>query len=220
MEAKAIKKPLQKNIKKMMPKMSPSWSQRGSQIGAKIVKSLGSTLLQGWLPSGLQTPSRIDFGEVLGPFWDHVRQFFSRMFGDFYMHYLAACCKQKRSKEQGITKRIQQRASKKQLLSQCHLALNSSLANVNELSGPCQYRLRQDRCLLWRLSLNTIQLSCLNSRHLSCLSSRHLSCLNSRHQHQHSSLSISTQRQQSPCPGGCDSSRLLAKISGYSQFGF
>ena len=24
----------------------------------------------------LQTPSRIDFGEVLGPFWDHVQRFF------------------------------------------------------------------------------------------------------------------------------------------------
>ena len=27
--------------------------------------------------------------------------------------------------------------SQQQLLSPCHLALNSSIANVNELSGPC-----------------------------------------------------------------------------------
>ena len=131
MEANAIKKPLQKNIKQMMPKMTPNWSQRRSQSGAKIVKkwSLGSTLFQGWLPRGLQSPSRIDIGKVWGSFWDHV--------GDFCMHSWAAWCKQKRSKEQGITKIIQQRASKKQLLSSCHVALNSSLANVNELSGPC-----------------------------------------------------------------------------------
>ena len=139
MEAKAIKKPLQKNIKKMMPKISPKlvpkgvpkWSQNHQKWG------LGSTLFQGWLPSGLQSPSRIDFGEVLGPFWDHFRQFFQHIFDDFCMHSVAACCKQKRSKSQGITKRMQQRASKKQLLSSCHLALKSSLANVNELSGPC-----------------------------------------------------------------------------------
>ena len=43
---------------------------------------------------------------------------------------------------------------------------------------------------------------------VSCLNSRHLSCLNSRHQHQHSSLSISIQNQQSSYHGGCDSSRL------------
>ena len=40
-------------------------------------------------------------------------------------------------------------------------------------------------------------LSRLSRRHLSCLNCRHLSCLNSRHQHQHSSLSISIQYQQS-----------------------
>ena len=40
---------------------------------------------------------------------------------------------------------------------------------------------------------------------VSCLNSRHLSCLNSRHQHQHSSLSISIQCQQSPQYGGYDS---------------
>ena len=98
---------------------------------------LGSTLLQGWLPSGLQSPSGIDLEEVLGPFWDNVRQFFWHMFGDFCTHSLAACCKQTHSKSQGVIKIMQQRASKKQLLSSCHLALKSSLANVNELSGPC-----------------------------------------------------------------------------------
>ena len=132
MEAKAIKKPSQKNIKKhyaqnepkLVPKGTPKWSQNRQKWG------LGSTLFQGWLPSGLQSPSRIDFGEVLGPFWDHFRQFFWHMFGDFCMHSVAACCKQKRSKSQGVIKGMQQRASKTQLLLSYHLALKSSLANV------------------------------------------------------------------------------------------
>ena len=77
MEAKAIKKPSQKNINKndayndpkLVPKGVPQWSKNHQKL------RLGSTLFQGWLPSGLQTPSRIGFGKVLGPFWDHVRQF-------------------------------------------------------------------------------------------------------------------------------------------------
>ena len=118
-----------------------SWAMLGSYLAhlgsSKASRDhLGCTLFQGWLPSGLQSPSRIDFGEVLGPFWDHVRQFFKHMFSDFWKHSLAACCKQKRSKSQGNTKRMQQKASKKQLLSSRRLALKSSLANVNELSGP------------------------------------------------------------------------------------
>ena len=78
MEAKAYKKAFQKNIKKMMPKMSPNWSQRGSQNGAKIVKNevLEAHCFKDGSQEGLQSPSRIDFGEVLGLFWDHFRQFF------------------------------------------------------------------------------------------------------------------------------------------------
>ena len=57
-------------------------------------------------------------------------------FGDFSMHSSAVYHKQKRSKSRGISKRMQQRASKKLLLSSYRLALKSSLAYVNELSGP------------------------------------------------------------------------------------
>ena len=132
---KAISKKHQKNDAqndpKLVPKGVPKWSQNRQKW------SLGSTLFQGWLPSGLQSPSRIDFGEVWGPFGDHFRQFSWHLFGDFCMHSVAACCKQKRSNSSGIIKIMQQRASKKQLLSSCHLALKSSLADVNELSGPC-----------------------------------------------------------------------------------
>ena len=118
------------NEPKMVPKGVPKWSQNRQKWG------LGSTLFQRWLPRGLQTPSRIDFGEVWGPFWRHFRQFSNIVFVIFACIFLVACCKQIRSKSQGLTKRMQQRASKKQLLSSYHLALKSSLASVNELSGP------------------------------------------------------------------------------------
>ena len=137
MEAKAIKKPLQKNIKKMIPKMRPNWSQRGSQNGAKIVKN--EVVEAPCFKGGSQMTSRAPPGSILERFWDHFETIFvsfSDMFDDFCMHSVAACCKQIRSKSQGIIRRMQQRASKKQLLSSCHLALKSSLANVNELSGP------------------------------------------------------------------------------------
>ena len=58
------------NDRKLVPKGVPKWSQNRQTSG------LGSILFQGWLPSGLQTPSRIDFGKVLEPFWDNFRQFF------------------------------------------------------------------------------------------------------------------------------------------------
>ena len=142
MEAKALKKPLQKNINKIMPKMNPNWSQRGSQNGAKIVKN--EVLEAPCFKGGSQVASRAPLGSILERFGDHFgtilgpfRQFFLHIFNDFCTHSVAACCIQKGSKSQGIIKRMQQRASKKQLLSSCHLVLNSSLANVNELSGPC-----------------------------------------------------------------------------------
>ena len=138
MEAKAIKKPSQKNIKKMMPKMTPNWSQRGSQKGAKIVKN--EVLEAPCFKDGSQVVSRPPPGSILERFWDHFGTIFvsfSTMCLWFFMHSVAARCKQKRSKSCGPIKRIQQGASKKQLLSSCHLALKSSLANVNELSSPC-----------------------------------------------------------------------------------
>ena len=136
-EAKAIKKPFQKIIKKMMPEMTPNWSQRGSQNGAKIVKN--EVLEAPCFKGGSQVASRAPPGSILERFWDHFGTIFvsfSHICLVIFYAFFSSMCKQKRSKEQGITKRIQQRASKKQLLSSCHLALNSSLANVNELSGP------------------------------------------------------------------------------------
>ena len=126
MEAKAIKKPFQKNIEKMMPKMIPKWSQRGSQNGAQIVKH--EVLEAPCFKGGSQVASR--------PLQDRFWRGFGTILGPFSSIFLT-CCKQIRSTSQGLTKRMQQRASKKQLLSSCHLALKHSLANVNELSGPC-----------------------------------------------------------------------------------
>ena len=59
------------NEPKLVPKGVPKWSQHRHQKWC-----LGSTLFQGWLPRGLQSPSRINFGKVLVPFWDHFRHFF------------------------------------------------------------------------------------------------------------------------------------------------
>ena len=140
-EAKWRPKPSKSHLKKTSKKRCPKWPKNGPKGGPKMEpKSLKMRswkhLVSKMAPKRPPDPSRIDFGEVLGPIWDHFRQFFWHIFNDFCMHSLAACCKQKRSKSQGNTKRMQQKASKKQLLSSCRLALKSSLANVNELSGP------------------------------------------------------------------------------------
>ena len=138
MEAKAIKRQLQKHIKKMMPNMSPNWSQRGSQNGAKIIKN--EVLEAPCFKGGSQEASRAPSGSILEGFWDH----FGTMFVNFSNIVLVILA---HSLQQYVTnknvqnhkepsRKWQQRASKKQLLSSCNLALNSSIANVNELSGP------------------------------------------------------------------------------------
>ena len=139
MEAKAIKKPSQKNVKKMMPKMTPDWSQRGSQNGAKIVKN--EVLEAPCFKDGSQVASRPPSGSILERFWDHFGTIFVNFLTYFWWFLQALCSSMLQththSTSQGITRRMQQRASKKQLLSSCSLALKSSLAHVNELSGPC-----------------------------------------------------------------------------------
>ena len=140
MEAKAINKPLQKNIKK---KWCPTWAQTDPKWGPKMEpkssnmrswKHLVSRVAVKWPPEPLQDQFWKGVGTIFG-LCSSV--FVWHLLGVFCQHFLAACCKQKCSNSQGITKIMQQRASKKQLLSSCHLALKSSLANVNELSGPC-----------------------------------------------------------------------------------
>ena len=114
------------NDPKLVPKGVPKWSQNRQKWG------LGSILFQGWLPRGLQTPSRIDFGEVLGPFSLIVLSYFCWFLQVFFSSMLQANTFK-------ITRKRQKNAAgsfQKQLLSSCHLALNSSIANVNELSGP------------------------------------------------------------------------------------
>ena len=137
MDAKAFKKAFQNNIKTMIPKMSPKWSQRGPKMEPKSsnmrsCKHLVSKMAPKRAPDLLQDRFWRGFGTILGT----CSPVFLTCCCDFSKHSLAVCYKQKRSKSQGVIKRMQQRASKKQLLSCHHLALKSSLANVNELSGP------------------------------------------------------------------------------------
>ena len=55
-----------------MAKMNPNWSQMGVPNWSPNRQKWGPghTLLQGWLPSCLQSPSGIDFGKVWELFWD------------------------------------------------------------------------------------------------------------------------------------------------------
>ena len=134
MEAKAIKKPLQKNIKKMMPKMTPNWSQRGSQNGAKIVKN--EVLEAPCFKGGSQVASRAPPGSMLDSLGT-ISSVFLTCFC-WCLHALFSSMLQTitfkitRNHQKNTAESFQETAS-----SSCHLALNTSLANVNELSGPC-----------------------------------------------------------------------------------
>ena len=107
MHLKNIKKNDAQDDPKLVPKGVPKWSQNRQKWG------LGTTLFQGWLPSGLQSPSRIDFGLVLGSFWNHFRQFFWYMFCDFCLHSLASCYNQRRLTLRGGIRKNKQRGSEK-----------------------------------------------------------------------------------------------------------
>ena len=128
--------PFKKRIKK---RCSSNWSQKGSQKGDKIVNN--GVLEAPCFKGGSQVVSRAPPGSIWDRCWDHfwiMFVIFSKIcVCDFCTQSLVVCYKQTCSKSQEVIKRMQQRASKKQLLSSSHLALNSSLANVNELSGPC-----------------------------------------------------------------------------------
>ena len=80
-------------------------------------------------------------GDRSGPIWGHFRRFRARPpiwdLNIVTLPQLRLLRNQQCVLRQNRCLLLQQRASKKQLLSSCHLALNSSLANVNELSGPC-----------------------------------------------------------------------------------
>ena len=133
---KATSKKHQKRNAQIESKSVP----KGSQNVGKIIKNVVLEAL--CFKGGSQVASRAASGSILESLGEHAGTIFASV-SDIClvicacMHSLAACCKQKRSKSQEVIKRMQQRASKKQLLSSCHLALKSSLANVNELSGPC-----------------------------------------------------------------------------------
>ena len=71
------------------PKMIP----KGSQHEAKLIKTyiLEAPCFKGGYQVASRPPSRIDFGKVLGPFWDHARQFSNVFFCETWMHSSASC---------------------------------------------------------------------------------------------------------------------------------
>ena len=151
MEAKAIKKPLQKNNKKMIPKMTPNWSQRGSQNEAKIIKN--EVLEAPCFKGGSQVASRSPPGSILERFWDHFGTIFVK-FSNIFLTSFARIVQQHVANKSVQSHKESSKECSSELprnnFSSSHLALKSSLTNVNELSGPRQYRLGQDRCVLLR----------------------------------------------------------------------
>ena len=149
MEAKAFKKALQKNSLKNDAQNEPKLVPKGSQNGAKIVKN--EVLEASCFKGGSQEASRPPPGSILERFWEHFGTIFVNFCTIFWLIF--ACILQQHVANQNvqIRRKRQKNAAgsfQKQLLSSCHLAWKSSLANVNELSGPRQYRLRQDRLSL------------------------------------------------------------------------
>ena len=100
---KAISKKHQKRDPKHEPNVVPKGVPKRSQNHQKW--GLGGTLLQGWFPSGLQNPSRSDFGKVWGLFREHFSQLFEPCFFDLCKRSLASCCNQRRSKPQGVIRK-------------------------------------------------------------------------------------------------------------------
>jgi len=139
MEAKAIKKPLQKNIKKMMPKMTPNWSQRGSQNGAKIIKN--EVLEAPCFKGGSQVASRPPPGSILERFWDHFETIFVSFSNIFLMifacileqHVASRNVQNHKESPEGCSRELPRNSFSLRAI----LQLSSSLANVNELCGPC-----------------------------------------------------------------------------------
>ena len=121
------------NEPKLVPKGVPTWSRNHQKWG------LGSTLLQGWLPSGLQTP----LGSILERFWDHSGTMFNVFLNLLFVvfacvleqHVANTDLQNHKESCKNATTNFQARTSLN--LCSCHLVLKSSLANVNELSGPC-----------------------------------------------------------------------------------
>ena len=74
------------------------------------------------------------FGDPFGTMFVSFSDIFSVIFASILSQHVANKDVQNHKE---TPKECKRKLPKKQLLSSCHLALKSSLANVNELSGPC-----------------------------------------------------------------------------------
>ena len=133
----------QKATSKKHKKWFPKWTQTGPKGDPKMEpkssnmkswKHLVSRVAPKWPPEPLQDRFWRGFGTIWGPFSPICLTYFW-----WFLH--AFCSSMLQTKTFKITRNHQknaaERASKKQLLSSCSLALKSSLAHVKELSGPC-----------------------------------------------------------------------------------
>ena len=171
-----------KNDPKMVPKRVPKWSQNPQKWG------LGSTLFQGWLPRGLQSPSRIDFGEVLGPFSTIFLIYFWCLFHAFCSSMLQTnTFKIARHHQKNPAESFQETASLfvpsciGKFTSEGSWAFWSLLVQVDTRQAST---METGLCLVSILNIclvSTADRCPVSSRHLSCLNSRRLSCLNRRH---------------------------------------
>ena len=133
-DAKWRPRPSKNHFKKTSKTWCQTWAQTGPKGGPKMEpksskmkswKHLVSRVAPKWPPDPLQDRFWKGFGTILGPcssvflayLWWFLHAFFSKM-----LH------------QKNAAESFQETAS---LFESCHLALNSSLANVNELSGPC-----------------------------------------------------------------------------------
>ena len=127
-EPKWRPRPSKSRFKKTSKQWCPTWAQTGPKGGPKMEPK--SSKMRSWKhlvsrvapkrpPDPLQDRFWRGFGTILGPcssvFLTYVEWFLQAFF--------SSMLQTKTFKSQGITKRMQQRASKKQLLSSCHLAL-------------------------------------------------------------------------------------------------
>ena len=134
-------RPSKSHLKKTSKKWCPKWTQTGPKGDPKMEPK--SSKMRSWKhlvsrvapkrpPDPLQDRFWRRFGTILGPF--------SSVFLTYFWWCLYAFCSSTlQTKTFKIRRKRQKNAAEsfqKQLLSSCHLAFNSSIANVNELSGP------------------------------------------------------------------------------------
>ena len=128
---------------KTSKKWCPKWAQTGPKGGPKMEPK--SSKMRSWKhlvsrvapkrpPDPLQDRFWRGFATILAPFSSIFLTYFWWFLQAFFSNMLQTnTFKITRTHQKNAAERFQETAS----LSSCHLALKSSLANVNELSGTC-----------------------------------------------------------------------------------